>query len=166
MIRTGSTWTKRAAWPTSQIPARTTSRSSTLLPAARSELFPQARRRGWRVFPPTGTACHHQPGERHSHDRRSSHFESAQHLGPCPGVTDAVHLPDSSKAFAACSGGHQVIAIGLARKGPGPAAPRQLARLSRCGQDSCIARAQTRRRGDFRLELRQRHGFGNRNLSR
>jgi YVTN family beta-propeller protein len=39
-------------------------------------------------------------------------------FGPCPGVTDAVILPDSSKAFAACSGGHQVIAIALARKGP------------------------------------------------
>ena len=33
----------------------------------------------------------------------------------CPQATDAVILPDSSKAFVACSGGHQVIAIGLAR---------------------------------------------------
>ncbi len=32
----------------------------------------------------------------------------------CPGPTDAVILPDSSKAFIACSGGHQVMAIGLA----------------------------------------------------
>lgn len=32
----------------------------------------------------------------------------------CPGATDAVILPDSSKAFIACSGGHQVMAIGLA----------------------------------------------------
>lgn len=33
----------------------------------------------------------------------------------CPQATDAVILPDSSKAFIACSGGHQVMAIGLAR---------------------------------------------------
>jgi YVTN family beta-propeller protein len=32
----------------------------------------------------------------------------------CPGPTDAVILPDSSKTFVACSGGHQVMAIGLA----------------------------------------------------
>lgn len=33
----------------------------------------------------------------------------------CPGATDAVILPDSSKAFIACSGGHQVMVIALAR---------------------------------------------------
>jgi YVTN family beta-propeller protein len=33
----------------------------------------------------------------------------------CPGAADTVILPDSSKAFVACSGGHQVMAIGLAR---------------------------------------------------
>jgi len=33
----------------------------------------------------------------------------------CPGAADVVVLPDSSKAFIACSGGHQVMAIGLAR---------------------------------------------------
>lgn len=33
----------------------------------------------------------------------------------CPGAADAVVLPDSSKAFVACSGGHQVMAVGLAR---------------------------------------------------
>ena len=32
----------------------------------------------------------------------------------CPGATDAVILPESSKAFVACSGGHQVMAISLA----------------------------------------------------
>ncbi len=32
----------------------------------------------------------------------------------CPGATDAVILPDSSKAFIACSGGHQVMSINLA----------------------------------------------------
>ena len=35
-------------------------------------------------------------------------------ISGCPGATDAVILPDSSKAFVACSGGHQVMAIGLA----------------------------------------------------
>ncbi len=32
----------------------------------------------------------------------------------CPGATDAVILPDSSKVFVACSGGHQVMAVALA----------------------------------------------------
>jgi YVTN family beta-propeller protein len=32
----------------------------------------------------------------------------------CPQATDAVILPDSSKAFIACSGGHQVMVLGLA----------------------------------------------------
>jgi YVTN family beta-propeller protein len=32
----------------------------------------------------------------------------------CPGATDAVILPDSSKAFVACSSGHQVMAVSLA----------------------------------------------------
>jgi YVTN family beta-propeller protein len=32
----------------------------------------------------------------------------------CPGASDAVILPDSSKAFIACSGGHQVMAVSLA----------------------------------------------------
>lgn len=36
-------------------------------------------------------------------------------FGDCPGAADPVILPDSSKAFIACSGGHQVMAIALAR---------------------------------------------------
>jgi YVTN family beta-propeller protein len=32
----------------------------------------------------------------------------------CPGATDAVILPDSSKAFIACSTGHQVMAVSVA----------------------------------------------------
>jgi YVTN family beta-propeller protein len=32
----------------------------------------------------------------------------------CPGATDAVILPDSSRAFIACSGNHQVMAVNLA----------------------------------------------------
>ena len=42
----------------------------------------------------------------------------------CPGATDAVILPDSSKAFIACSGGHQVMAISLAAA-PGSWAAKQ-----------------------------------------
>ncbi|HET6206263.1 MAG TPA: beta-propeller fold lactonase family protein [Terracidiphilus sp.] len=38
----------------------------------------------------------------------------------CPEASDAVVLPDSSKAFVACSGGHQVMAIALARSGAQP----------------------------------------------
>jgi YVTN family beta-propeller protein len=33
----------------------------------------------------------------------------------CPGAADIVILPDSSKAFAACSEGHQILSIALAR---------------------------------------------------
>lgn len=38
-------------------------------------------------------------------------------FGPCPGATDAVILPNSTKAFIACSGGHQIMVIGLAQRG-------------------------------------------------
>jgi YVTN family beta-propeller protein len=34
----------------------------------------------------------------------------------CPGASDVVVLPDSSKTFAACSGGHQVMAVQLAHE--------------------------------------------------
>ncbi len=36
-------------------------------------------------------------------------------FGGCPEASDATILPDSSKAFVACTGGHQVMALGLAR---------------------------------------------------
>lgn len=35
-------------------------------------------------------------------------------IGGCPGATDAVVVMDSSKAFIACSAGHQVMAVNLA----------------------------------------------------
>jgi len=49
----------------------------------------------------------------------------------CPGATDAVILPDSSKAFVACSGGHQIMAIALAHVAntSGPARPDALEAL-------------------------------------
>ena len=43
----------------------------------------------------------------------------------CSGATDAVILPDSSKVFAACSTGHQVMVIALARAEAHPVAPAQ-----------------------------------------
>ncbi len=42
-------------------------------------------------------------------------------FGDCPGASDAVILPDSSKAFVACSGGHQVMSIGLQKLDAHPA---------------------------------------------
>jgi YVTN family beta-propeller protein len=33
----------------------------------------------------------------------------------CPGASDAILLPDSTKAFVACSGGHQLMVLALAR---------------------------------------------------
>ena len=44
----------------------------------------------------------------------------------CPGASDAVILPDSSKTFVACSGGHQVMAISLARPEIRPGVPDRL----------------------------------------
>jgi YVTN family beta-propeller protein len=41
----------------------------------------------------------------------------------CPGANDVVILPDSSKAFVACSAGHQVMAIALARRKTGSSQP-------------------------------------------
>jgi YVTN family beta-propeller protein len=38
-------------------------------------------------------------------------------FGGCTGASDVVMLPDSSKAFVACSAGHQVMAVSLARAG-------------------------------------------------
>ena len=52
----------------------------------------------------------------------------------CPGASDAVVLPDSSKAFIACSGGHQVMAIALARPDAHPAQPDRLEALMDVGR--------------------------------
>jgi YVTN family beta-propeller protein len=52
----------------------------------------------------------------------------------CPGASDAVVLPDSSKAFVACSGGHQVMAIALARPDARPAQPDRLEALMDVGR--------------------------------
>jgi YVTN family beta-propeller protein len=52
----------------------------------------------------------------------------------CPGASDAVVLPDSSKAFVACSGGHQVMAIALARPDAHPAQPDRLEALMDVGR--------------------------------
>ncbi len=53
-----------------------------------------------------------------------------QVFGRCPGATDIAVLPDSSRAFIACSAGHQVLSIGLARKDvPNPEQDRLLSLL-------------------------------------
>lgn len=44
----------------------------------------------------------------------------------CPGAADVAILPDSSKAFVACSAGHQVMAIALANSKFSPAQPDRL----------------------------------------
>jgi YVTN family beta-propeller protein len=50
----------------------------------------------------------------------------------CPGAADAVVVPDSSKAFVACSAGHQVMAIALAEAHP--ALPDRLEALMDVGR--------------------------------
>ena len=52
----------------------------------------------------------------------------------CPAASNAVVLPDSSKAFVACSGGHQVMAIALARPDAHPAQPDRMEALLDVGR--------------------------------
>lgn len=52
----------------------------------------------------------------------------------CPGAEDAVILPDSSKAFVACSEGHQVMAITLADSKFNPGGPDRLESLMDVGR--------------------------------
>jgi YVTN family beta-propeller protein len=41
-------------------------------------------------------------------------FKVRSSFDHCPGATDVLIMPDSTKAFVACSGGHQIMVIGLA----------------------------------------------------
>jgi YVTN family beta-propeller protein len=52
----------------------------------------------------------------------------------CPGASDAVVLPDSSKAFVACSAGHQVMAIMLADSKFNPGGPDRMEALMDVGR--------------------------------
>ena len=52
----------------------------------------------------------------------------------CPGASDPVILPDSSKAFIACSAGHQVMVIALAGKQGGRPVPDRLETLMDVGR--------------------------------
>jgi YVTN family beta-propeller protein len=51
----------------------------------------------------------------------------------CPGAGDVTILPDSSKAFIACTGGHQILAVSLAHaqsaKNPAPSHPDRVESL-------------------------------------
>ena len=47
-------------------------------------------------------------------DARAPALRLRSTVGGCPGATDAVILPDSSKVFVACSAGRQVMAVNLA----------------------------------------------------
>lgn len=52
----------------------------------------------------------------------------------CPGAASPVILPDSSKAFVACSAGHQVMAIALAQPDGKPAQPDRLEAMMDVGR--------------------------------
>lgn len=52
----------------------------------------------------------------------------------CPGASDAVILPDSSKTFVACSAGHQVMAIALANSKFNPSGPDRVEALMDVGR--------------------------------
>ena len=53
----------------------------------------------------------------------------------CPGASDAVILPDSTKTFAACAAGHQVMAIALAHSKINPDQPDRLETLLDVGRN-------------------------------
>jgi YVTN family beta-propeller protein len=53
----------------------------------------------------------------------ASSFKVRSSFDHCPGATDVVILPDSSKAFVTCSGGHQIMVIGLAHSTGSDPAP-------------------------------------------
>ena len=55
-------------------------------------------------------------------------------FGDCPGAASPVILPDSSKAFVACSSGHQVMVIALANSKARPNQPDQLEALMDVGR--------------------------------
>lgn len=55
-------------------------------------------------------------------------------LGGCPGASGAAILPDSSKAFVPCSGGHQVMVIALAHADAHPTEPDRLETLMDVGR--------------------------------
>ncbi len=57
-------------------------------------------------------------------DAKTDHVRSV--WSGCPGATDIAILPDSSKAFIACSGGHQVMALALAMAPPPSSHARSL----------------------------------------
>src|ERR1700740_2776550 len=52
----------------------------------------------------------------------------------CPGASDVVILHDSSKAFVACSGGHQIMAIALAGRPDRPGQPDRVESLLDVGR--------------------------------
>ena len=52
----------------------------------------------------------------------------------CPGASAVVILPDSSKAFTACSAGHQIMAVALARPNAHPAEPDRVEALLDVGR--------------------------------
>ncbi len=56
----------------------------------------------------------------------------------CPGATDIAILPDSTKAFVACSGGHQVMAIELATPSAKPS-PRASSSNTPIRKDALLA---------------------------
>ncbi len=57
----------------------------------------------------------------------------------CPGATDIAILPDSSKAFVACSGGHQVMAIQLATPPPSFSRRKKLSSEIPARKDALLA---------------------------
>ncbi len=80
-----------------------------------------------RVSPDGKDSCRRQPPRQLRQPHRSRYATGPRVFSGCPGASDVVILPDSSKVFAACSAGHQIMAIALAHAAgkPTPADPAQ-----------------------------------------
>jgi DNA-binding beta-propeller fold protein YncE len=55
-------------------------------------------------------------------------------FGSCPGAAGVLFIPDSSKAFVPCSGGHQVMVIAMAQPDAHPPQPDRLETLMDVGR--------------------------------
>lgn len=65
-------------------------------------------------------------------DAASGHIRAV--FGSCPGAAGVLFLPDSSKAFVPCSGGHQVMVIAMAQPDAHPPEPDRLETLMDVGR--------------------------------
>jgi len=105
-----------------------------------ARIGPDRSRRGARCRAPVPgrqNSGRRQPQGRLPESHRPASMSLRSIFAGCPGASDVAILPDSLKAFVACSAGHQVMSVALARAaqpaaaqpGSAPATPAQPDRL-------------------------------------